>query len=311
MKFKKIMKLLVNLKLFDGEGEGQAAGTASIDPGNSSPGIGTGEQVVYGKGTDDTTASDDSSTAQEPDEGTKDTSFDFSKITPEQRTEVYKQFKENFKDEFSKDFQSHFDRRFKNHKEVETKISQYEPVIENLMKYHGVANFQELQELIDTSVLTELADKEGFSDVSKYKEYLEGQKAIKRDNDAKQAQLQQQQQDAKINEWVEQGRELQKTYPNFDLAEEAKNQAFIDKLERGYTVEEAYFLLHKNEILSTTAKKAEENLTTSIQSKAKRIPENGTKQAPGVVRKADPSKLSNKDLEEIAARAARGEKIRF
>jgi hypothetical protein len=307
-----IKKLLVNLRLFDGEGDGQA-GTDNDGAANGSQ-QGDDSIVEYGVSDDsyNSNGAEDDST-EGSGTGDQDNIYDFSKIAPEKREEVYKNFKEAFKDDFSKDFQEHFNRRFKNHKEIETKVTQYEPLIEALLQFHGVQDINELSEIINSDVMSELAEREGFSDVNKYKEYLDGKKAKETLTKQQQEQLLQQDTESTVNNWVEQGLNLKKQpgFENFDLGQEILNPLFAARLEKGDTVEEAYYLVHRDEILKNAAKRAELNTVTNLQSKGKRIQENGMRQTPGVIRKSDPSKLTDADIDEINRRVARGEKIKF
>lgn len=318
--FKNIKSILVNLHLFDGEGEMVQAGSENNDAANASQQT-QGETVVYGKEIESETQSQTQQQGEKTEKTTTDTpdtqepEFDFSKISQEKRPEVFKQFKEAFKEEYTQEFNNHFDRRFKEHKEQEAKLGQYEPIIQALMKYHNVNDIAGLQQVIDTDVMADLAEQEGFSDVNKYKEYLaaknESQKAKQKIEQINAEKANQDQ----INKWVNEGVEIKKTYPDFDLSKEILKPEFAERLQRGMSVTDAYTLTHLNDIVSnaakTAAKKAEENTVTSIKSKNARIPENGTKQSPGVVRKTDPSKLTDKDLAEIARRVERGEKISF
>jgi hypothetical protein len=241
--------------------------------------------------------------------------IDFSNIPAEKRADYFKQFKEAFKDEYTSEFNSHFDRRFKAHKETEGKLQTYEPIIENLMKFHGVKDIAGLQKVIDEDVLTELAEQEGFSSVEKYKEFVDAKKKGELfEAKSKEDELEKANQD-RIDKWVEEGNELKKTYADFDLSKEILNPEFAERLQRGMSITDAYTLTHLNDIVTSAAKnaakKAEENTVTAIKNKGQRIPENGTKPTPGIIRKTDPSKLTDKDLAEIAKRVARGEKITF
>jgi hypothetical protein len=333
----RLFKLLqVRLNLFDepassggtaagGTGAGATAGdSGSTDSSQQS----TGEQVVYGiddagastaaDGADSqqTTAAGDSNT-QSQDNGL---ALDFSKLTtPEARKAAYQAIKEQFKDEFTNDFQQHFDRRFKDHKTVQAKAQQYEPIVESLMKYHNVKNVEDLQKIVETDVLAELAEQEGFPNVEKYKEYLDGQKAKKTLTERQTTEEKESANKAMIDSWVQQGlklkADLQKTGGDFDLSSELKNTAFVDKLQKGNSVEEAYYLVHRDEILrktaETVAKTTKEQTVQTIQAKGQRIQENGAHQSPGVIRKANVKELSEKDLAEIARRVNNGEKIKF
>ena len=59
------------------------------------------------------------------------------------------------------------------------------------------------------------------------------------------------------------------------------------------------------------AREAEKQVVDGIRAKGARPPENGTAAQSAFTVKGDVSKLTRKDREEIARRAARGEKITF
>jgi hypothetical protein len=316
----------VNLRLFDGEatgGEGTMTGSEgaanSQQPGGESESV-----VVYGKGDTEIDAeansNNDNNNSSNASEESSMLSLDLSKLTtPETRAEAWKKVKESFKDEFTNDFQSHFDRRFKEHKTLESKATQYEPIVEALMKYHKADSIEALQKIVEDDILSDLAEQEGFANVQQYKDHLDGEKAKKTLADIKAENAKSENMKAQIDTWTKQGLELRdklsKNGIDFDLPTELKNKDFVDKLRIGLNVEEAYNLIHMNEILGKAseraAKTSEENVVKNLQAKKARITENGTKPTPGVIRKADPSKFTDKDLEEIAERVAKGEIIRF
>jgi hypothetical protein len=317
-----INSILVNLRLFDdgGAGAGQA-GTGNTSNAAASGSQSLGETVVYGKEAAPQTVNNDGNGAGNQQTTNTDTPptqgelIDFSNIPQEKRSDYFKRFKEAFKNEYTQEFDSHFDRRFKGHKEQETKLNSYEPIVQALMKYHNVKDIAGLQNVIDTDIMADLAEQEGFPSVEKYKEFL----AAKNESTQAKAKLaevnsQQANQD-RINDWVKQGNELKKSYEGFDLSKEILIPEFAARLEQGMSVQDAYTLTHINDIVTnaakTAAEKAKENVVSSIQTKGARIPENGTKQSPGIVRKTDPSKLTPSDLAEIRKRVARGEKITF
>lgn len=304
--------LRVNLRLFDDGAAGDTGsggGADTLAESSSQPGSDT---VVYGV-EGDAQQNTETGNQQTTNTGSNTPEQDIS--TPEGRAAAYKQFKEQFKDEFSRDFQGIFDKRFKTHKELEGRVGQYEPIVNTLMKYHKVNDVQALNKIIEDDLLADLAEQEGFTSIEKYKEHLEKTEKATAYDKLTQEQQQARENQAKIDSWVEQGLKLKETMPDFDLAAEIKNPDFMDALQKGLPVEKAYKLAHMDDLISkatqATAKATEEKVVQGIKAKAQRIPENGMNKTPGVIRKSDPSKLTDKDLEDIAERVSRGESIRF
>lgn len=113
---------------------------------------------------------------------------------------------------------------------------------------------------------------------------------------------------ARVNEIEEQRKAFMSQNPDFDIRIEMENPDFKKYLIiNGLSVEEAYFLAHREEIM--------ENYAGNSMSKAalrrNRIYENGAgKNSPAVVRK-NPKDLSDKEIDSIIERVNNGEKISF
>lgn len=87
----------------------------------------------------------------------------------------------------------------------------------------------------------------------------------------------------------QQGEAMKKVFPNFDLRKELQNQAFarMTSPNIGISVEDAYYVVHRNEIMSAgmqvTAQKTAQKFSNAIQAGGRRPQENGTSgQAPSV-----------------------------
>ena len=108
---------------------------------------------------------------------------------------------------------------------------------------------------------------------------------------------------------------MKEVYPSFDFRAEAANRDFMGLLKSGLGVQQAYELVHMEEIKAaaarTAAQTAGEQMKARIQNKAARPSENGTSSQSAVITKSDVHSLSRQDRAEIARRAQRGEKIRF
>ena len=103
-----------------------------------------------------------------------------------------------------------------------------------------------------------------------------------------------------------------------DLRKEMQNPEFVRLTSPGVgvPVEQAYRLIHQDEILQGgmqyAAKQSAESVAKSVASGQKRIAENGmTRKGANVIYRSDPRTMSKADRDEINRRAALGEKISF
>ena len=117
----------------------------------------------------------------------------------------------------------------------------------------------------------------------------------------------------------QQAKEMQKIVPNFDLATELKNPAFLRMTAPnvGISVRDAYYAVHHDEMqtaaMQATAKATAQNISQNIQARQRRPDENGISgQAPSATT-FDYSKASPEQREafkkDLRARMARGEKV--
>jgi hypothetical protein len=169
----------------------------------------------------------------------------------------------------------------------------------------------------DDSFYEEAALEAGMS-VSQYKQVQK----VTREN----ARMKQQQEQYLRNQFeqhheqrlIEQSEELKKLFPNFDLAKERENKVFASLIAPGgVDVKSAYYAIHHNELqaaaMQITAQKTAEQISSSIQSGARRPLENGSSsKAPSVTtfdyRKASPEQRAAL-RKRIMEAAANGEKL--
>jgi hypothetical protein len=208
--------------------------------------------------------------------------------------------------------------RFPKAKEAEQKIQQLSPVLDMVAKKYGIepGDFDGLQKALesDDALYEDEAIKRGLTvdqarDAVKTEQRLKELEAVESER-RKQAEI-----NRITTEWMDEGRQLQQVYPNFDIQSELQNGEFLRKLSTGYTVRDAYESLHRDEILGsamqTTASKVSEKLTANIRARGSRPVENGTSApTPAIVRK-DPSSLTREERAELVKRAGRGERIDF
>lgn len=135
--------------------------------------------------------------------------------------------------------------------------------------------------------------------------------------DAQQREAQQSEQQRQIREHLaglyQQGEAMAQKYPGFDIEAELQNDTFarLTAPGSGLSVEDAYFAVHRNELLAAARQHAAQNISQSIAAGAARPNETGSKKA-GAVPDRDPRSIKNmpKDrMEEFVRRARAGEKI--
>lgn len=136
------------------------------------------------------------------------------------------------------------------------------------------------------------------------------------------AKLRRQQEEAeneqRFNALLAEEQKLKEVYPQFSLAAEMQNEQFGNLLfslqQSGFAnaLQTAYEAVHKTEIIGGAmqyaTQKTKEQVSQSIQSNVQRPRENGGGSGAAET-KFDPSKMSDKQYEDIRARVARGEKI--
>lgn len=103
-----------------------------------------------------------------------------------------------------------------------------------------------------------------------------------------------------------QAEEFSKRFPGFQMEEEMKNPIFREYIwAKGLSVEEAYLLTHKDEILEQLQQIVEG------QNARPRIPENGTGRLYPAATRPNFAEMSDEELDAIAARVQKGERISF
>lgn len=118
--------------------------------------------------------------------------------------------------------------------------------------------------------------------------------------------------DAAINSGIEkieaQRRELERKIPNFDMKKEMENPSFVNYVfKNGISVEDAYFLVHRDEIIAAEV----QAVLHRLSERRGRIAENGAgKNSPAAVKK-NPKDMTDKEIDSIIERVQNGEKISF
>lgn len=319
-------KLKVNLQLF---GEGAAVGgegataqgteSASLpkaDKSGSSRRKSGEPTVVYGKQMDASNA-DTNPAAGGVSEGNGIVTTSDSK---EAKMAKFKEMVEGeYKDEFTNMFQESFNRRFRDVKDMENKLSSHEPILEMLMQRYKITDgdISKLQSAVeeDTQYWEQAAEEAGLT-VEQYKAMQKLQRENEELTRMRNQQIGQQKAQAQLEAWYKEGEAMKKVYPSFDFNAEAKNRDFLGLLRKGLPVQQAYELMHMDEIKEATAKSAAQaagaQMEARIKSKASRPSENGmSSQSAAIVRKDTVSSLNKKDRAAIAKEVLRGGRVSF
>ncbi len=99
-----------------------------------------------------------------------------------------------------------------------------------------------------------------------------------------------------------------KKNPDFDMKTEMENPAFKNYLwGNGLTVEEAYFLAHREDLLENARRDA----LSSLAERQGRMVENGAAKNRPAIAKKNPKDLTDKEIDAIIERVRNGEKITF
>lgn len=241
------------------------------------------------------------------------------------RAEFRKLIEGEYKDEYTAEFNNYFNRRFKESKSMEASLSAQKPIMDMLMQRYQIADADPAKLLKaleqDDAYWEEAADKAGLS-IEQYKamQKLERENAELRAMRQRQAAEQQrvegqQRAQQQLDKWYAEGEALKELYPGFDFRAETANKAFTDLLKSGISVQQAYEVIHMDEIKANAARAAAQNagqqMVAKIQSRASRPQENGTSSSSAVITKSDVHSLSKKDRAEAVRRAQRGDIIKF
>lgn len=307
-----------DLTLFDG-GDGAGAGAPGAGEGGSDAGVGADAvptnqprrrrenplaNVRYGK---------------QPDAPVQEIAQ--PQETPDDRAKRWAAAKDEFRDLYSAENSELMQKRLGESKQSTENLAKLEPMLKNMAKKYG-KEANDIDGIMaayndDDSLYEEDAAKAGMP-VDAFKQ-LEQLKEKQAQRDAMDLKAQQQEQfNAHYNKLHQQGEELKKTFPGFDLNTELQNRHFAHLTSPmvGMSVEDAYWSVHRRELQAASAQvaaqKSQEKLSMAIQSGMGRPSENGARSvAPGLDVRMDPSKLSRGDRGEIRKRVARGEKIYF
>lgn len=244
----------------------------------------------------------------------------------EQAQETFEDLiKGKYKQEYDSRVQAAIQNRFKNAKAAEDTLSRLAPILQMVGEKYGVdasdigkmdvAKLTKAMES-DDSLFEQEAMERGMS-VDVFKQV----KSLERENEnlrrMEEQRIQETETQRHFANLVRQAEGMKATYPGFDLMAEMQNPDFVRLTRPGTDVDvrTAYEVVHKNEIwsgaMANATRQGAQKVANSVAAQARRPQEPGSDGQGSADIRQDPGKLTRKDMEEIARRVARGEKIRF
>ena len=295
-----IKKRLYDFHLFDGEGGMGEGAEASFGASEQEP-----QRVEYGRSEG---------------EGTPISQVGSDNVdVVEDRIAKWNAIKGEFKDLYGQDVSNAIQHRFKNQADLSGQIDQISNDLSPLFMNYGLeaGDFEGLKNAIanDDVFFQAQAERAGL-DVEQYKENLRLKAEAERGRRITQAYEQQQRQNAMFSQWEAEAAQLQQAFPAFDLGLEMQhNEEFTRLISNGVPVRNAFLTTHAEEIFegsnANASKVATQNVLNTIQQRASRPAEGAMHPGAALVRKSDPSSLSNDDIDEINRRVAMGESVSF
>lgn len=330
----------LNLQLFAGEGAGDGGGEGATT-GETNTNTGDADQRLRELGVPDAVlekrAKRNASkpvpktvarTAPEPStEQTEEQAAAAENPTEEQKTDAPSRmsWEEIMADpEYNKQMQATIQARLRSAKGAEEALGKLTPALEVLARQYGLdmvnIDYDALAQKINTDQ-TYYEDKALQKGEPVEKVMVEDQQ--ERDTERQQRDqertIEQQRNEQHIMKLVQQGEEMKKVFPNFDLRTELQNPAFVRMTSPnvGISVEDAYYTVHRKELQSASmqvvAHKTAQKISNDIQAGRRRPSENGTTgQAPSVTT-FDYSKASPEQRKAfkqfLRSEAAQGRKV--
>ena len=222
--------------------------------------------------------------------------------------------------EYNKNMQAVVQSRLRSAKGAEETLGKLAPAVELLARKYGQdpanPDYEALAKAIsdDESYYEDKALEMGVS-VETAKKIDQQERDTARQQREQQRTLEQQKFQQHIMKLEQQGEELKKVFPKFDLRTELQNPVFarMTSPNVGISVQDAYYAVHRNEIqtaaMQVTAQKTAQKISNAIQSGSRRPHENGTSgQAPSVTT-FDYRSMSPEQRKSLKDRIRSGEKI--
>lgn len=117
--------------------------------------------------------------------------------------------------------------------------------------------------------------------------------------------------DKQCDAWLSEAQALEREYEDFDLSREMKNPTFRSGLRLGMDMKALYLALHYDSVREHIARSAALYAAENVRKSLSRPNEIGTRGPCAAVRRADVMSLTDDEMDAIATRIAKGERISF
>ena len=230
--------------------------------------------------------------------------------------------KGEYKEDYNKKVNTVVRNRLKNAKETEAKLESWNPIKDALVSRYGLdadANPEDiLNAMYNDDGLYENEALEKGIPVSE----LKRMKRMEAENETMRRQLEQEalqkENEQHMMELFQEAEEVKQYYPDFDFDYESfdspTKETFVTMVNAGVSMKNAYEVLHPEiqvQMMKVVADKTAEKVANGIRSNKKRPNELGNSGFTGSQAKIDPSKLTKDEIDDLIARANRGERIVF
>lgn len=242
------------------------------------------------------------------------------KPAPDLSSEFEQLINGKYKEQYAKRVQDTVKSRLKSSKAEKDRLDKLKAAVSPIAEKYGITDLDDIDGLSkaisgDKSLYEAEADARGMN-VNDYMHMkdLERQNRQMSGEIAKRAE--EERTERMYQSFIEESEGLKKIFPSFDLNAEMANPE-IDRLLRlpGYSLTDAFYKVHADEIRNATiqmaTQMAEQQTARKIAAGSGRPAETGARTTPAARIKNDVNSLTDADIDEIIARAERGEKIRF
>lgn len=231
----------------------------------------------------------------------------------EDRAELYKKFREDYRQEIDSEFQTTLRKRLKSANDFKGKVN---PIMEILAEKYNCKSddIDAISKAImdDNSFYEEDALAEGMSvEAMKELKTLRRQNNAYKEAEANASRLAEERQAMQMLE--EEAANVRKVYKGFDLKTELKNPEFASLLKNHVSMQRAYEVIHHDEIIPAVMQLASQKTATKIANsvaanKARPI-ENGMSSVAAAISTLNVDTMTKEQMADIKARVARGEKV--
>lgn len=200
---------------------------------------------------------------------------------------------------------------------AEERNQRVQPVFEKLAFKYGISDPNDIDSILnqidkDNSYYEDFAMQEGVS-VEQARKIAEAERIVKANERRQQEEIQNQQFNEQMQAIISQGEALKAKYPSFDLDTEMQNEQFRRFVFTGISVEDAFTVMHRDELMSGAMayayNQAQQDFADTQRANAGRPVENGTSAQQAAIIEDDMTKLSQEQIDKLKAAVRSGQRV--